>query len=160
MVLANYIAFTAPINPPGASPQLTADQVWVILQRKVSHAEEFVGAIVNTEIVSESKNVHGLPVTVRVVTFREGDRRVVEECTFLYPTTVEFRQPEGSKVLNIVSKGAEGELYLTYTFEWVHPEVASDESALAEKRGKEEAMAKAAVESTIKAMRMMRSMVC
>jgi hypothetical protein len=48
---------------------------------------------------------------------------------------VEIFKPIGnaSKVLNIVSTGPEGELFLTFTFEWEHDEI---------KEGSEEAVKK------------------
>lgn len=150
---ANYVAFTAPINS-SSDPQLTLEQVWALLRRKIRLAEDFVPvAIASTEVVSESSDEQGRPVTTRVVTFREGNRRVEEVVTTFYPMKVEFRQPDGSRVMNIVSKGANGELFMTYTFEWLH--AGLDEAALAAKREKEEAGSKMAVEGTIKAMREM-----
>lgn len=154
MTLANYVAFTAPINPPSAEPQLTLEQVWALLRRKIRLAEDFVPvAIASTRVVSESTDTHGRPVTTREVTFHEGNRRVEEVVTTFYPMKVEFRQPDGSQVMNIVSKGARGELYMTYTFEWLHADLG--EAALAERRVKEEAGAQKAVEGTIGAMREM-----
>lgn len=154
MTAANYVAYTAPINPPSAETQLSLEQVWALLRRKVTHAEDFVGgAILATEVLSTSEDEHGRPVTTRAVTFREGNRRVEEAVTAFHPIKVEFRQPDGSKVCNIVSEGGGGELYMTYTFEWMHPGL--DARALGEKRTAEEAMARLAVESTIRAMRVM-----
>ncbi|ROW12564.1 hypothetical protein VMCG_00314 [Cytospora schulzeri] len=155
MTPANYIAYTAPINPPSAETKLTLQHIWALLRRKIIHAEDFVGgAILDTEVVSESEDDHGRPLTTRVVTFREGNRRVQEVVTTFFPMKVEFRQPNGSVVGNIISKGAEGEYYLTYTFEWMHPDM-EEGPALGEKRVAEEAMAKHSVESTLEAMRAM-----
>lgn len=151
---ANYVAYTAPINPPSAEPKLTEAQIWALLRRKIRRAEDFVGgAILETEVVSETKDTQGRPVTTRMVTFREGNRRVEEVVTTFYPVKVDFKQPNGSHIANIVSRGPGDELYLTYTFEWVH----LDDGALAEKRIVEEGMAKHSVESTITAMRGMVS---
>lgn len=153
---ANYVAYTAPINPPSAEPKLTEAQIWALLRRKIRRAEDFVGgAILETEVVSETKDTQGRPVTTRMVTFREGNRRVEEVVTTFYPVKVEFKQPNGSHIANIVSRGPGDELYLTYTFDWVHPDL--DDGALAEKRVVEEGMAKHSVESTIAAMREMVS---
>ncbi|KAL1856958.1 hypothetical protein Daus18300_010517 [Diaporthe australafricana] len=154
MASANYTAYTAPINPPSSEPKLSQSQIWALLRRKIRRAEDFVGgAILNTEVVSESKDTHGRPVTTRMVTFRQGNRRVEEVVTTFYPVKVEFQQPDGSHIANIVSRGPDDELYLTYTFDWMHPDL--DEGALAEKRVVEEGMAKHSVESTIAAMRAM-----
>ena len=153
---ANHVAYTAPINPPTAEPKLSESQIWALLRRKIRRAEDFVGgAILNTEVISESKDTQGRPVTTRMVTFRQGNRRVEEVVTTFYPVKVEFQQPEGSHIANIVSRGPDDELFLTYTFEWVHPDL--DDGALAEKRVVEEKMAKHSVESTIEAMRKMVS---
>ncbi|KAF2396916.1 DUF1857-domain-containing protein [Trichodelitschia bisporula] len=152
----NHIAYTAPLNPAGASPILTLPQVWAALQHKVNRAETFVpGAIRHTDILSHTTDQHGRAVTVREVTFREGNRRVRETCVFYPYMKVEFRQPDGSLVMNIVSEGPrgaeEGDLQMTYTFEWLHPEMSQGE--LAERKGKERAMAKMAVDSTIRVIR-------
>ena len=153
---ANYVAYTAPINPPSAEPKLTEPQIWALLRRKTRRAEDFVGgAILNTEVISEAKDTQGRPVTTRMVTFRQGDRRVEEVVTTFYPVKVEFQQPDGSHIANIISRGPDDELFLTYTFEWVHPGL--DDAALAEKRVVEQNMAKHSVESTISAMRAMVS---
>lgn len=156
MPTANYVAYTAPINPSSAEPKLTEAQIWALLRRKIRRAEDFVGgAILETEVVSETKDTQGRPVTTRMVTFREGNRRVEEVVTTFYPVKIEFKQPNGSHIANIVSRGPGDELYLTYTFDWVHPDL--DDGTLAEKRIVEQGMAKHSVESTITAMREMVS---
>lgn len=109
----------------------------------------------NTEVISEAIDTQERPVTTRMVTFRQGNRRVEEVVTTFYPVKVEFRQPDGGHIANIVSRGPDDELFLTYTFEWMHPGL--DDAALAEKRVVEENMAKHSVESTIAAMRAMVS---
>lgn len=87
---AAYIAFTAPINPTGATPVLSRDQVWAGLHRKVRHAEEFVGnAIKSTTVLEEKKDDLGRDVVVRECVFREGNRKVKEVCTFFPQMKVE-----------------------------------------------------------------------
>lgn len=157
MVTANHIAYTALINPAGATPVLTREHIWPLLRRKIHRAQEFVGgAITSTTVLStNTTSTTGHPVTVREVTFAEGDLRPREECVEYEPMKVEFRQQNGSKVENIVSEGSGGELYMTYTFEWLHPELENDSKALAERKEKEKKMAALAVESTIRVMREM-----
>ncbi|KIW17762.1 hypothetical protein PV08_04957 [Exophiala spinifera] len=153
---ANYVAFSAPINPPGASPVLTYAQIWQGLLKKIRAAQDFVGAaIVSTDVISESTSEHGLPVTVREVVFREGGRRVQERCVAFEPMKVEFHQPDGSKVQNVISQDAGGNLYMTYTFEWLHYDLEGDDAALGAAREKEWKMAQLAVEKTIEVMREM-----
>ena len=157
-VPSHNIAYTAPINPSGASPVLTRAQVWSGLELKITAAQEFVKAILSTEVISEEKAPGTeLPVTNREVVFKEGNKRVQERCITCEPTKVEFHQGDGSKVMNIVSEGAGGEtdLYMTYSFEWLHPELEGDQQGQKERYKFEHTMAKTAVESTIDVMRKM-----
>jgi hypothetical protein len=152
MPSTNNIAFTAPINPPGHSPVLTVDQIWNGLLLKIRSAETFVpAAIQSTKVVSESYDDNGNPLTVREVLFRESQKTVQETVTAFEAGRVEFVQPDGSKINNVISEGADGELYMTYIFEWRHPGVSNEElAALAEKERK---MSQMAVEGTIKVLR-------
>lgn len=47
------LAYTAPINPSGATPVLTVEQVWKGLERKVRFAQEFVPVIESCDVVKE-----------------------------------------------------------------------------------------------------------
>jgi len=154
MPAANHIAFTAPINPPGATPILTRTQIWACLQRKIVAAQEFVGgAIASTDVVEEyMDDQSGNPVVVRDIIFHDGERRLRETCVSYEPTKVEFTS-NGSVVMNVVSEDAEGGLLMTYVFEWNHPGMGEEE--LKEVYRKERALAQTAVESTIVAMREM-----
>lgn len=156
MPTANNIAFTAPVNPPGEAPVLTYAQIWQGLEKKIRAGQDFVGgAIISTDVISTSTTKHGKPVTVREVVFREGNRRVREECIAFPPMKVEFHQPDGSTVQNVVSEDADGNLYMTYTFEWLHPELEGDEKGLAAAKDKESSIAKTAVIKSIEAIREM-----
>jgi hypothetical protein len=150
---ANHIAFTAPINPSGATPILTRSQIWSGLRLKIRSAETFVpGGINSTVVLSEDVDpISGNPVTVREVVFVEGQRKATERVTAYEDSRVEFVQEDGSTVQNVVSEDENGELYLTYIFEWRHPGVSEAElKALAEK---EKNLSKMAVIGTIAAMR-------
>lgn len=120
--------------------------------------QDFVGgALISSDPISSSTDSEGRPVVVRDAVFRDGNRHVEEKCVLYEPMKVEFHQPDGSKVQNVISQGAgeEGvDLYMTYTFEWLHPECKTAEE-LAEKRAKEVKIAKMAVEETIRVMREM-----
>lgn len=152
MSSTNNIAFTAPINPPGVVP-LSRNQVWIGMLLKIRSAETFVpGAIQATQVQSEyTDSSTGNAVTVREVLFRESQRKVKETVTAYEKCRVEFEQPDGSKISNVISDGADGQLYLTYIFEWRHPGASQEDlSALLEK---ERGMARMAVEGTIKVLR-------
>lgn len=121
------LAYSAPINPSGASPVLTEDQVWKGLQRKVRKAHEFVAPILKCEVLSEEETETGTKVT-RQVTFdkdvRGDDDAIVKEVVHEFaPSRVDFRQPDGSNIFNIISVDQDGNLVMTYAFEWRHPEL-------------------------------------
>ncbi|KPM36860.1 hypothetical protein AK830_g9697 [Neonectria ditissima] len=157
MVVLN-LAYTAPINPPGASPTLTQVQVWAGLRLKALRPQEFVPAITACEIISAETIESGYKV-VRDVTFSsdstiKADRAPVREICYHYaPNRVEFQQEDGSRISNIISRGEDGGLFLTYSFEWRHREVAegSDQArTLEESHWK---VAKMAVEKRILSFR-------
>lgn len=85
-----HCAYTEPINPPGATPVLTRDQIWKGLQRKIRKAQDFVPIIVGTDVLAEKDNE-----VVRVAHFKERDGipagDVKEVCKSYYPTKVRYR---------------------------------------------------------------------
>ncbi|KAF1810790.1 DUF1857-domain-containing protein [Eremomyces bilateralis CBS 781.70] len=149
MSTTNNIAFTAPLNPAGAGPTLNSEQIWAGLLLKIRSAETFVpSAIQSTIVVSESTDPStGNLVTVREVVFRENQRQVTETVTAYEPSRVVFVQPDGSTINNVISEGADGELYMTFTFEWRHSGASKAERAAFLEREKK--MSKLAVEGTI-----------
>ncbi|KAF3386938.1 hypothetical protein F1880_000051 [Penicillium rolfsii] len=154
MPTTHNLAFTAPINPPGTSTRLTIPQIWAGLLLKCRSAQTFVpAAIQSTDVLSDTVDpVTGNPVVVREVVFRESQKRVKEVVTAFEPCRVEFDQPDGSRVSNVVSEGADGELYLTYIFEWRHPDLDGGEESV-ELLKKEKGMSRMAVEGTIQVLR-------
>lgn len=77
MPSVNNVAFTAPINPLGASLVLRKDQVWTGLLLKIRSAETFIpNAIESTTVLSEREDpVTGNLITEREVVFREQQRK-------------------------------------------------------------------------------------
>jgi len=154
------LAYTAPINPAGASPVLTQAQVWAGLQRKVRRAFEFVPIIKTCNILSEEN----APTTkqhtiVREVQFapgqgpKAGGQPVKETCLHFPPCRVDFQQEDGSTISNVVSKGQDGELWMTYVFEWRHAEVQEGSAEAKELEEKHWKTAKIAVEGSIDTIR-------
>jgi hypothetical protein len=154
MPTTHNLAFTAPINPQGTSTPITTSQIWTGLLLKCRSAETFVpAAIQSTTVLSDTIDpVTGNPVIVREVLFRESQKLVKEVVTAFEPCRVEFEQPDGSRVSNVVSEGADGELYLTYIFEWRHPEIEGEEDSVAVLK-REKGMSRLAVEGTIEVLR-------
>ena len=123
------VAYTAPVNPPGTTPTLTAPQIWEGLKDKVRHADKFVPIISACEVLAEAgdgDDTAGHAIT-RAVTFRAGvagpggataGGRVVEVCRLYGPCRIDFEQEDGTTIGNYVSEGPEGELYMTYVFQW------------------------------------------
>jgi hypothetical protein len=58
-----------------------------------------------------------------------------------------------SRVLNIVSSGLDGEMYLTYTFEWEHKDIEFGSSEYLEKQKGYQLTAPKAVAGTLDAIR-------
>ncbi|EEA28693.1 hypothetical protein TMatcc_002953 [Talaromyces marneffei ATCC 18224] len=153
MPSVNNIAFTAPINPPGASPVLKKEQVWAGLLLKTRSAETFIpNAIESTTVISENEDAStGNIVTIRDVVFRENQKKVKETVTAYKDARVDFVQPDGSFIGNIISEGASGELYMTYVFEWHHPGASQDE--LDAFYAREKGIAQHSVEGTVDVIR-------
>ncbi|KAF7556402.1 hypothetical protein G7Z17_g1455 [Cylindrodendrum hubeiense] len=150
------LAYTSPINPSGASPVLTQAQVWTGLKRKVRRAYEFVPVITACEVISEEDTENGYKV-VRQATFapgiRDGGNTVQETCLHYAPTRVDFHQEDGTNISNIVSKGADGELLMTYAFEFRHPDVAEGSEEAKDIQEKYWKMSKMAVDGSIATIR-------
>lgn len=120
------LAYTAPINPVDASPQLTDSQCWTGLNRKVRRAQEFVPIITDCKVLSEENLETALKI-VREVKFSdagpgENGEPIREVCLLYAPCRVDFEQENGSRISNFISHGQAGELLMTYVFEWRHPE--------------------------------------
>ncbi|OBT65683.1 hypothetical protein VE03_03417 [Pseudogymnoascus sp. 23342-1-I1] len=151
--MANNVAFTASINPPGVTPKLKREEIWAGLLLKIRSAETFVAAAIqSTTVISESTDTSTQnSVTIREVVFREDQRKVKETVTAYKDCRVDFVQPDGSLISNVVSESAEGGLYLTYIFEWRHPGLSKEE--LQPLYEKEKKMSRMAVEGTISVLR-------
>ncbi|KAI9752743.1 MAG: hypothetical protein M4579_005499 [Chaenotheca gracillima] len=150
---AIYVAYTAPINPPSASPVLTVDELWEGAIHKCHEPEKYIFPIAYCRVERQDEN--GM---TRVIKFREGfgdpNEEVVEEIVYSKPMKVDFATPStGALVENIVSYGPsleETDLHLTFTFKWPFNGTAAEETAA---RAKYLQMAKGGVEGTIAAIR-------
>ncbi|KAK7932189.1 hypothetical protein PG985_002901 [Apiospora marii] len=151
MVTIN-LAYTAPINPAGATPTLTPAQVWAGLQRKVRAAHEFVPLISGCSVLSESEKEGNHTITREVIFKSQPDKPVREECVHYAPCRVDFRQEDGSTISNVVSRDPRGELVMTYVFEWRHPGV-EEEMEVEGLRESHWKTAKMAVEGSINTIR-------
>ncbi|KAH7126078.1 hypothetical protein EDB81DRAFT_698590 [Dactylonectria macrodidyma] len=155
MVTIN-LAYTSPINPPGASPVLTQDQVWEALKRKVRTPSDFVPVITTCEVISEEGPEDGFKLVRRVTFvpgFKEDGDTAEETCLHYPPSRIDFHQQDGSSVANIVSRGADGEMLLTFSFQWRHPSVEVGSEQAKEIEEKYWKMSPVAVNGSIEAIR-------
>jgi len=148
-----HIAHTSPLNPPNKTPILTQAQVWSALQRKIHHAQEFVPAISSCTVLSSPSS----DTITREVIFAPNaghpKPRATETVKSYHPSWVEFHQEDGTVIRNIISVGGEGEgdLYLTYVFEF---EYGGSEEVERE-RVRMQGMARGAVKRSVEVMREM-----
>ncbi|KAI1342773.1 hypothetical protein F5Y15DRAFT_268674 [Xylariaceae sp. FL0016] len=152
------LAYTAPINPSGASPVLTQAQVWEGLKIKVRAAQEFVPVITGCDVVSEETSPAGNLQVTRDVKFKPGGPSKTEArevCVHYAPCRVVFEQEDGSTVTNVVSRDAGGNLMMSYVFEWRHPGMSEGSEEVAKLEEGHWKMAKMAVESSIDTIRRM-----
>jgi len=158
-----YAAGTLPINPEGASPVLTLDQVWAGLDLKVRKPELFLPVIDTCKVLEDDGES-----VLREVQFKKGqgpfDVPVQERITHIKPLSnttgsgVETFSTVGttSRVLNIVSTGgSESELYMTFTFEWEHKEIQAGSTEALEKQKNYQIGAPKAVGGTVAKIREM-----
>lgn len=71
---------------------------------------------------------------------------------------VDFQQSDGTTISNIISDGPSGEpndLFLSYSFEWKHPNVEAGSAEAEQFQAKHKKTAKMAVDSTIATVRRM-----
>ncbi|KAG6820389.1 hypothetical protein H0H93_001159 [Arthromyces matolae] len=98
------------VNPPGATPLLTEEQVWKGLGIKARDPKTFVPIITSCEVLSDD----GTNI-VRSVRFNNGEP--TREDITLYPNTIAYFEMEGGKrITNLLSYNEEDELMLTFSF--------------------------------------------
>jgi hypothetical protein len=71
---------------------------------------------------------------------------------------VDFEQTDGTTISNIISDGPSGEpedLFLSYSFEWKHPDVEAGSAQATELQAKHKKTAQMAVDKTIETVRKM-----
>ena len=162
-----YAAATVPVNPPGAATVLTQDQLWAGLELKRTHPQLFLEVIYSCDVLEQDEDS-----VLREVVFKDGGgvgsapvigKKVQERITHIQPLTstagsgLETFQTIGSagRVLNILSTGPNKDLYLTFTFEWAHPEIEAGTDAAVEKQALYQSTARAGVEGTLEKIREM-----
>ncbi|KAK6437837.1 hypothetical protein LTR95_005963 [Oleoguttula sp. CCFEE 5521] len=151
------VSRTALINPEGAEPKLTVDQMWQGMVIKARKPQEFVKLMEGCEVTRE--NEHGL---TRIVTFKNGwgppGGKAEEEIAFHAPMRVDFAmQQTGERISNIVSTDCDdsSKLYMTFTIEWPHPDLKEGSDEAKEKWQQVHDMTKQIIQSTNETVRQM-----
>lgn len=111
------LSHTIPVNPPGAEPNLTREQVWRGLEMKAENAIPFVDGMTQCDVDSREGNV-----IVRTITFR-GTRHG-ERITLFAPVKVQFERLDGTGWIDNVISESEAGLLLTFTFGITFPGIA------------------------------------
>jgi len=110
------VSTPVPVNPPGAEPRLTREDVWQGLLLKAEDALPFVPAMTRCEVLERYDDGLLREVDFRGQTFRE-------RITFTPQERVRFdRVPGGpidGSILNEIEEDAAGELTLRFTFQLV-----------------------------------------
>ncbi|PMD52478.1 DUF1857-domain-containing protein [Hyaloscypha bicolor E] len=154
-----YAAATAPVNSPGVSPVITMKQLWAGLELKVRYPQLFLAVIDTCDVLEDDGET-----VLREVKFKDVGMapvigpKVQEKITSIAPISVHFLFPSmgnASKVLNIVSSGMDGELLLTFTFEWEHKEIEEGSEEAVKKQNQYQETAPRGVAGTISAIRQM-----
>jgi hypothetical protein len=113
------LSHAIPVNPPGAEPPLTREQVWRGLEIKAENAIPFVDGMTQCDVDSRDGNV-----ITRTITFRGTHHR--EKITLFAPVKVQFERLDGTGWIdNVISESADG-LLLTFTFGITFPGIAED----------------------------------
>ncbi|RDW70379.1 hypothetical protein BP5796_08776 [Coleophoma crateriformis] len=154
MVIIN-VAYTTAINPPSASPHLNPKQIWAGLQHKVRHAEEFVKPIESCQVLKEEGNTVTRQVKFAPGYSNTGKQLATEVCTEYEGVKVNFLQEDGSMIQNIVSEGENGEMFLTYVFEWFRDDVKAGSEEEQKMKTQYAPMARTAVHGTLDTVRKM-----
>ena len=104
-----YLSHAVAVNPAGATPVLTREQVWEGLVQKVLDAKKFVVGMSQCDVIERKDNV-----ILREVTFNGMQSR--ELITLHEPVKCQFERQDGTGWIDNVLSDLDGELILTFTF--------------------------------------------
>lgn len=108
------LSYAIPVNPPGAEPVLTREQVWRGLAMKAENALPFVPGMSKCEVVERGGNT-----LLRDVVFQGSAHQ--ERIVLHPPVQVQFeRVGETGFIQNTISDSEQG-LWLTFTFGLTFP---------------------------------------
>ncbi|KAJ7753242.1 DUF1857-domain-containing protein [Mycena metata] len=117
--MGHSFAITRPVNPLGALPVLTEEQLWKGLEYKLRNPTAFVAMLSASKTIVDNGDKMTRELTM-------GPNTFTEESEGYAPTIMYMEMSTGLRITNIVSYGAEDELLLTYSFGNGLPGVPAD----------------------------------
>ncbi|KAF7289821.1 DUF1857-domain-containing protein [Mycena indigotica] len=106
-------AATRPVNPPGASPVITEEQLWKGLEYRARKPQHFAVPM----LASAKVTVDDGKKLTRETTFRYASQEVIVETITAYAFTIMyFEANTGKRTTNMISYGPSDELLLTFSF--------------------------------------------
>ncbi|KAJ7773821.1 DUF1857-domain-containing protein [Mycena metata] len=118
--MAYSFAATRPVNPPGATPILTEEQLWKGLEYKARNPTVFFPMITGTNMKSDEGNKFERDSTL------DNGAVITEHMELHAPTVVYAEMSIGWRVTNMISYGPADELFLTISTANGIPGVAPD----------------------------------
>lgn len=113
------LSYAIPVNPAGAEPKLTMQQVWRGLELKAENAIPFVNGMTQCDVLERKDNT-----ITRVVTFKGTQHR--EFITLFEPVKVQFERMDGTGWIDNTLSESESGLMLSFTFGVTFPGIAEN----------------------------------
>ena len=143
------ISASLEVNPPGAAPALTQEQMWLGLVMKAENALPFVKAMEDCRVLERYTDGFLREIKLRGV-------RMTERITFAPPVEVLFERVDAQGydgwITNVISESARG-LMLTFTFSVGFPNTASGSADEKRQGDAVKASYLSAIETTLDATR-------
>ncbi|KAJ7723481.1 DUF1857-domain-containing protein [Mycena maculata] len=113
--MTSAIAATRPVNPPDAQPVLTEKHLWRGLEYRARNPALFLPNVPASKMITDGGNKIVQELTVK--NEDQTETEVLTETIQAYPSTIMYHEvSNGLRIVTVVSRGAAGELLLTFSF--------------------------------------------
>lgn len=143
------LSYAIPINPDGAEPALSREQVWKGLEMKAENAIPFVNGMTQCDVIERDENT-----ILREITFNGAQSR--EAITLYEPVKVQFERTDGTGWIDNTISDSETGLILSFTFGINFPGI---EAGSSEEKSKGDSMRGAYVGAVAATLSRVRQMV-
>lgn len=144
------LSHALPVNPDGATPVLSREQVWRGLELKAENALPFVKGMTQCDVLERTANT-----ITREVTFMGAQSK--EFITLFAPVKVQFERLDGTGWIDNTLSDSEHGLLLTFTFGINFPGIEQGTPAEKERGDGMRGAYVGAVEATLARVRQMVS---